>query len=114
MELVSQEVMDFTRDEMMTVYSTAWGVYQALLVKGVAKEVARVVLPVGTYSTVMMSLNLRSLMNVLSLRISAPNMSVPSYPQQEIEELAMKFEKAFCEKVPVTYKAWDSYGRNCI
>ena len=48
----------------------AYGNYQKMLDAGVAREVARAVLPVATYSSMYVSMNARALMNFLSLRTS--------------------------------------------
>jgi thymidylate synthase (FAD) len=49
-------------------YTEAWTQYQAMLGEGVAREVARSVLPVGTFSTIYVTCNPRSLMHFLSPR----------------------------------------------
>lgn len=89
-------------------YRVAWKVYQTLLKIGVAKEVARIVLPVGLYSQMYVTMNVRALTNFLSLRIR----SEKSRPQYEIEQVALELEKAFKEHFPLVYEAWDSNGRN--
>ena len=52
-------------------YAESYRRYQELLDAGVAKEVARSVLPVGLYTEFYWSVNARSLMNFLSLRNAA-------------------------------------------
>lgn len=79
----------------------AWKSYQALLKIGVAKEVARMVLPVNLYSSMYLTINARSLMNFLSLRNE-------HHAQYEIREVARKMEEFFEEKMPLTYAAWRS------
>lgn len=77
----------------------AWGDYRALIERGVAKEVARMVLPVNLYSQMYMTVNARSLMNVQNLRNE-------HHAQYEIQEVARKMEAVFAEKMPVTYEAF--------
>ena len=83
----------------------AWVRYENLLDAGVAKEVARMVLPVNIYSTWYATLNARSLLNFLNLR-NADN------AQHEIRMVAEKMEKIFENKMPDTYLAWQMHGRS--
>ena len=70
----------------------AYAAYQRMLDAGVAREVARGVLPVATYSSMYVTLNARSLMNFLSLRTKRDDSTFPSYPQREIEMVAEQME----------------------
>jgi thymidylate synthase (FAD) len=65
----------------------------------VAKELARMVLPLNIYSEFWFTVNARSLMNFLSLRNS-------SFAQWEIREYAKALEGIFSEKMPSTYSAF--------
>jgi thymidylate synthase (FAD) len=78
--------------------------YDALLDLGVAKELARTVLPVGTFTEFYWTVNARSLMNFLSLRNHAN-------AQYEIRVLASQIEEVFAAVMPVTYEAWVNAGR---
>lgn len=84
--------------------------YQALLEKGIAREVARMVLPVNIYSSMYVTMNARSLMNFLSLR-SAAQGAYPSFPQAEIAWVADKMEDLFEELMPITHQAFVQNGR---
>lgn len=99
------------RGEMVRAYNAAWMSYKQMLHDGVAKEVARVVLPVATYSTAYVSCNPRSLMSFLSLRTKAENSKFPSYPQYEIEQVARAMEDIFLLKFPLTWNAFQDAGR---
>ena len=92
-------------------YSHAWTAYQLMLSAGVAREVARIVLPVGTYSSVYMTGNARALMNFLSLRTIHEDAAYPSSPQREIEMVAEKIEEIWQEAMPVTSSAFNAHGR---
>lgn len=94
-----------------TSYTTAWEVYQLLLQNGIAKEVARLVLPVGIMSQMYATCNARSLMNFLALRTSNENAQFPSNPQHEIEMVARKMEAEFARLFPITHEAFDKLGR---
>ena len=89
----------------------AYHAYQEMLSQGVAKEVARIVLPVNIYSSAYVTMNARALMNFLSLRKSAPDSAYPSYPQREIEMVAERYEAIFAELMPLTYAAFVANGR---
>ena len=77
--------------------------YQDLLKAGVAREIARMVLPVNIYSSMYVTMNARSLMNFLSLRVISTGSAYPSFPQREIEMVAEQMEGIFAEKMPATY-----------
>lgn len=89
----------------------AWNAYQAALRDGIANEVARMVLPVNIYSQMYWTVNARSLMNFLSLRVESPVSTVRSYPQMEIQMGALKIEQHFAELMPATYRAFIDNGR---
>ena len=67
--------------------------YMNMLDSGVAREVARGVLPVTIYSSAYVTMNARALMNFLSLRQNVEGQSFPSFPQREIEMVAEKYEE---------------------
>jgi len=85
--------------------------YEKMLESGVAREVARGVLPVNIYSSMFVTMNARGLMNFLSLRVDSPQNSFPSYPQREIEMVAEKMENLWAEKMPVTADLFVEHGR---
>ena len=96
---------------MRTSYLTAWGQYTALLSSGVASEVARCVLPVAVYSHCYVTCNPRSLMHFLPLRVHSPDARFVSYPQAEIEEVALGMERHFTRLFPLTHAAFVGNGR---
>src|SRR6476660_10398226 len=67
-EPVSPEIAETTRDELRAVYDAAYETYEKLVELGVARELARCVLPVGAYTEFYWTVNARALMNFLSLR----------------------------------------------
>jgi thymidylate synthase (FAD) len=96
---------------MKKAYVVAYEQYQVMLAQGIAREVARVVLPVGLYSSMYVTMNARALMNFLSLRTSREGSHFPSYPQREIEMVAEKMEAEFARLMPLTYGAFEKSGR---
>jgi len=105
------EQLDITVNAIKETCIVAYENYQKILASGVAREVARAVLPVTLYSSMYVTMNARALMNFLSLRTSSPDSHFPSYPQREIEMVAEKMEKHFAQLMPMTYGAFQKSGR---
>lgn len=97
--------------EMAEAYHTAYAHYTMLLAKGIAKEVARMVLPVGLFSHMYATCNARSMMHFLGLRTQSEDATFPSFPQREIEMVAEKMETEFARLMPLTYEAFCLNGR---
>ncbi|MCC4909743.1 FAD-dependent thymidylate synthase [Microbacterium sp. cx-59] len=89
----------------------AFAAYQRMLDAGVAREVARIVLPLNIYSSMYVTVNARSLMNFLSLRTKVEGTHFPSFPQREIEMCAEKMETVWRELMPLTHAAFNANGR---
>jgi thymidylate synthase (FAD) len=98
-------------DATRGAYSAAYAAYQRMLGAGVAREVARTVLPVGIYSTMYATANARALMAFLSLRTKREDARFPSYPQREIELVAEQMEGHFARLMPITHAAFEAHGR---
>lgn len=77
--------------------------YKELLRDGVAKEQARMVLPLNTYSQFYFTVNARSLMNFLSLRAADD-------AQWEIRQYAIAMKEIFEDALPLTFNAWKENG----
>ncbi|MEU2749707.1 FAD-dependent thymidylate synthase [Streptomyces collinus] len=92
-------------------YRQAYEAYQEMLAAGVAREVARAVLPVGLYSSMYATCNARSLMHFLGLRTQHELAKVPSFPQREIEMVGEKMEAEWSRLMPHTYAAFNANGR---
>lgn len=107
----TDEQFQITVDAMKDAYLVAYDSYKKMLDAGVAREVARAVLPVATYSSMYVTMNARALMNFLSLRTSREGSHFPSYPQREIEMVAEKMEAQFAKLMPLTYQAFEKSGR---
>ncbi len=97
--------------EMKKSYQLAYQTYLDILDAGIAREVARAVLPVATYSSMYVTCNARSLMSLLSLRTKHEDSHFPSYPQREIEMVAEQMEAEFAKLMPITYASFDKNGR---
>ena len=103
-EPVSPELAEQTREEMQAVYEQAFTTYERLVEAGVAREVARSVLPVGAYTEFYWTVNARALLNFVSLRAAET-------AQREIRRYAEACERFFAEKMPVTHEAFVANGR---
>jgi len=97
--------------ETMAVTRAAYESYQRMLEAGVAREVARIVLPVNIYSSMYVTMNSRSLMNFLSLRTKREGTHFPSFPQREIEMCAEKMEDFWAKLMPLSHESFNENGR---
>ncbi|MEI7482196.1 MAG: FAD-dependent thymidylate synthase [Elusimicrobiota bacterium] len=77
----------------------SYAAYRSLLENGVAREMARMALPVAQYTQFHWTVNARSLMNFLSLRMDA-------HAQMEIQEYANAIAKIFKARMPWTWEAF--------
>jgi len=89
--------------QFTSVYSAAFQAYREALENGVAKEIARSVLPVATYSHMFATVNLLNLMRFLSLRDH-------SHAQYEIRVYAEAMRDIAKTVAPVCIAAWEEYG----
>ena len=89
----------------------AYASYLRMLDAGIAREVARVVLPLSIYSSMYVTMNARALMNFLSLRTTREGTHFPSFPQREIEMVAEAMEAHFERLMPLTAEAFNANGR---
>lgn len=85
-------------------YTQAYKEYTDLLERGVAKEMARMVLPLSLYTEFFWTVNARSLMNFLNLRLG-------ENAQWEIRQYAEVLASIFEREMPDTYIAWVNNGR---
>lgn len=91
-----------TRGVITNVTSVAWRGYKYLIDEvGIAKEVARMLLPVNLMSTYYVTISARNLMHFLDLRTSEQAL-------YEIREVADKMEEIFAKELPMTYEAYES------
>ena len=58
-EPVDEDLAEETRQDNRAVYETAYAVYERLVEGGVARELARTVLPVGAYTEFYWTINAR-------------------------------------------------------
>jgi thymidylate synthase (FAD) len=82
------------------IIGKAYGVYEAMLMQGVAKETARRILPLCTPTTLYMHSTLRSWIHYIELRSSKET-------QLEHREIAIECRKIFVEQFPIIGEALD-------
>jgi thymidylate synthase (FAD) len=105
------EQHELTVSAMEDSYRQAYDTYRRLLDSGVAREVARAVLPVGLFSSMYATCNARSLMHFLGLRTQHEQAKVPSFPQREIEMVGELMEEQWAKLMPLTHAAFNANGR---
>jgi thymidylate synthase (FAD) len=99
-------VVDETVETIERVQREAFAAYDRLLEMGVAKELARTVLPVGMYSRFKWTLNLRALFNFLQLRNH-------EHAQREMRDYAEAIEELAKQVAPVAFEVFEANGRVC-
>lgn len=103
-EPVAPDVADGVRIDLSEHYERAYRLYRELIDRGLAKELARCVLPMGTFTQFYWTVNARSLMNFISLRATET-------AQLEIRRYAEALEELFAELMPVTHAAFVANDR---
>jgi len=96
---------DLKRDLQANIdmlYEHANDVYQELLEKGVAKECAREVLPIGTPTRLYMNGTFRSWITYIALREK-------NGTQLEHQKIALSCKQVFCKKCPIIAEAMGGY-----
>jgi thymidylate synthase (FAD) len=96
-EALSVEAAQAFRENLEDMYGRAQLLYERALASGVPKELARVHLPVGRYSRMRASANLRGWLNFLSLRMA-------SGAQWEIRQYANALGDVIKEIFPRTWE----------
>lgn len=116
---------------MTSVVESAWEGYNKMLDYGIAKEVARMILPLNTMTQFYVSMNPRNVMHFLGLRSSAQalyeirevaskpgpayylmsrsdgNLVVPDHAVECIEDLQRGIEQHLRDTMPLTYAAYE-------
>lgn len=98
--LDNEKLLKLYRDSIEASYAA----YQKLLAAGVAREMARGLLPVSQYTQFYWTVNARSLFNFISLRAD-------EHAQYEIRVYAQAIAKIAEEKMPFSWQAFESLQR---
>jgi thymidylate synthase (FAD) len=81
--------------------------YETCLTRGVAKEQARRILPLSTYTEAYWKIDLHNLFHFLSLRLD-------KHAQKEIRDFAEALAKFVKWRCPIAYQAFEDYRLNAI
>lgn len=103
-EPVDNSVADWFRSELHATCGNAFIQYTNALKSGVAKELARLVLPVNIYTQFTWTVNLRALFNFISLR-SAEN------AMWEIRQYSKAIEQLTIQVAPAAFGCFVEHGR---
>ena len=98
----SQEDQELVIEAMVKASNKADKVYKKMIEAGIAREVSRMVLPVNTYSQMVVTANLREWLHFIAQRAS----EAPSHGQYEIAEVADKIAEHIKDKFP---NVWDEF-----
>jgi thymidylate synthase (FAD) len=97
-EGLKKQMIEIIEEAYLKTYES----YEKLINLGVAKELARIILPVGEYTEFYLTTNARALMHFLDLRAS-------SHAQWEIQQYAIALAHFFQKICPWTYEAYIKY-----
>ena len=93
--------------EIEDTYNYIYEKYTHLLEQGVAREIARIILPLGTYTMFYFKQDLRNLFNFIRLR-TAPD------AQKEVREVANAISSIVKEIVPISFAAFEKHILNSV
>ena len=94
------ELVDKLNKQMITLFSSSKALYESMLKQGVAKECARMVLPLCTPTRIYMTGSCRSWIHYINLRSAHGT-------QKEHMEIAEACRKVFIEQFPAVSEALD-------
>lgn len=101
-EPVADDLRVEFRDTVHVHNHMSYSMYEEAIQAGVAKEMARFLLPPTLYTQFIWTVNGHSLMNFLKLRMADD-------AQYEIREYANALNEYFAETMPVTHTAFEKY-----
>lgn len=90
-----------------STYRDIYKNYQEMLNTGLAREIARSILPLGTYTTFFFKQDLRNIMNFLRLRLD-------EHTQKETREVANAIAHFVSQIVPLSWKAFLKYQLDVV
>lgn len=104
---VDEDYADKVIDLMTGMSTEAFAEYHALLAAGVAKETARMVLPLNVYTEWTFTMNAHNLFHMLGLRMEG-------HAQWEIQEYGRAMAQIVKAWLPFSYEAWEDYAFKAI
>jgi thymidylate synthase (FAD) len=106
-EEVPAELRTRVVEVLRSVPETSYPLYEELIEAGVARELARVCLPVSAYTEWYWKINLHNLFHFLALRMDA-------HAQHEIREYARALAECARAVAPLAYAAFEEYSLNGV
>jgi thymidylate synthase (FAD) len=96
-------VLDIVRNE----FESAFIAYRNLVETGLAKELARIVLPVANYTELYWKIDLKNFFHMIKLRTDP-------HAQKEIQDMANLMYDLVKPKFPIACQAFEDYWRNAV
>lgn len=106
-EFLGDDTAAWMQNEIRYVSDLAYKSYEALLAKGLTRELARAVLPVNFYTKMRWKMDLHNLMHLLQLREDP-------HAQWEIQEFAKAMHTIAKEHFPEAIRAFEDYRQNAV
>jgi thymidylate synthase (FAD) len=110
----SDEQYEILVETQKSAAEVAWHDYEQQLDAGIAREVARNVLPLSLYTSFYVTMNLRSFTNFASLRWAHPQAEVPTFPLWEIEQVTRRMENHAASVANTAWKNFNNNGRKPV
>lgn len=95
--------VDMLRGEFMTVFYTAFDIYQEAIKEGVAPECARILLPEQAATVIYANTTLRNWLSFLNVRLE-------EHAQKEMREIANLIADEIQKLFPIVYDATNSFN----
>lgn len=102
----TQQQYDMMYASFMDVFEKAWTEYNKMLAGGIAREVARDVLPLSLYTQFYATANPRNVMQFLTLRDDDAAL-------HEIRRVALDIDKILYNTMPLTFSAFHKENQSC-
>lgn len=98
---------EYWRDEMRSQCEQDFELYQRLINAGLSRELARIVLPLNTYTEWVWQMDAKNLLHFLRLRLD-------SHAQYEVRVYAQAMYELIKPIIPMTIKAFDKHTLNGV
>jgi thymidylate synthase (FAD) len=106
-DYVDPNIQHLWQDMIYQAMNTANQDYRELVRSDIAKELARIVLPLSQYTEFYWKVDLHNLFHFMLLRSD-------NHAQFEIREYSKALEKIVKEHFPISYQAWVDYKRDAV
>lgn len=107
-EFLGEEIAISLADDLKNSYDVAYANYNRAISSGLAREVARIQLPVANYTELYWKIDLKNFFNYIRLR------NDPKHAQYEITLYADAMYKLVKPKLPIVCEAFEDYWLNGV